>query len=73
MALARGEPAEHVCYCNPHMSDAGTTAALARLNGYDVLVIHLRSLALFRVPCSIVLRCIFGFVVFRPMAASPRW
>ena len=37
MALARGEPAEHVCYCNPHMSDAGTTAALARLDGDDVL------------------------------------
>ena len=46
MALARGEPAEHVCYCNPHMSDAGTTAALARLDGDDVLVVHTRSLAL---------------------------
>ena len=40
MGLASGEPTEHIRNRNPHVADARSAAALARLDGDDVLVVH---------------------------------
>jgi hypothetical protein len=52
MALTGCEPAEHIRHSNPHMPDTGTAAALPRLDGNDVLVVHGVILAPFQVRCS---------------------
>jgi invasion protein IalB len=47
VGLTRGQPAEHISDRNPHIADAGTAAALARLDRDDVLVVHAPLLASF--------------------------
>lgn len=46
MGLAGSEPIEHIRDGNPHVTDARTAAALARLDGIDLLVVHIRKFSI---------------------------
>jgi hypothetical protein len=61
---------EHIRNRNPHVADARTAAALARLDGDDVLVVHGQILASFWARCSKLSPSISSIPASRPTARA---